>query len=291
MNDQRSKVTSLSTNSSKADSKGSKVEGSKGTAEKKAGAVRKKPAKGIYVLPNLFTTAGLFAGFYAIMQARLGHFEAACLAIYAAMAMDIIDGRLARLTNTMSDFGSEYDSLADMVSFGVAPAMLMYDFALSDLGRLGSLVAFIYIACAALRLARFNVAKLDDKRFFIGVPSPGAAAMLASVIWVCIDYNVVAANYNYGFAALIMVVALSMVSNIPYRSFKDVDFRDKMPFIGLIVLVLIIAIIYLDPPLAFLSIGTIYLVSGAAAYGFITYRRLTKRNRKQDKTNSNAGPK
>ncbi|MEM7358695.1 MAG: CDP-diacylglycerol--serine O-phosphatidyltransferase [Pseudomonadota bacterium] len=237
---------------------------------------RKKPAKGIYVLPNLFTTAGLFAGFYAIMQARLGHFEAACLAIYAAMVMDIMDGRLARLTNTMSDFGSEYDSLADMVSFGVAPAMLMYDFALSGLGRVGSLVAFIYIACAALRLARFNVQKLDDKRYFIGVPSPGAAAILASVVWVCIDYEVIAANYSYGFLALIIVVALSMVSNIEYRSFKDVDFRDKMPFIGLIVLVLVIAIIYLDPPLAFLSIGTIYLVSGTLSYAYMKYRRASK---------------
>lgn len=233
----------------------------------------KKPSRGIYVLPNLFTTAGLFAGFYAIMQARLGHFEAACLAIYAAMVMDMIDGRLARLTNTTSDFGSEYDSLADMVSFGVAPAMLMYDFALSNLGRVGSLVAFVYIACAALRLARFNVQKLDDKRFFIGVPSPGAASMIASVIWVCIDYQVSVAKYSYGLVVLMAILALSMVSNVEYRSFKDVDFRDKMPFIGLIVLVLIIAIIYLDPPLAFLAIGTIYLVSGTFTYAYLKYRQ------------------
>ena len=226
----------------------------------------KKPAKGFYVLPNLFTSAGLFAGFYAIMQARLGHFEAACLAIYVAMVMDIIDGRLARLTNTMSDFGSEYDSLSDMVSFGVAPALVLYDFALTELGRVGSLVAFVYIACAALRLARFNVAKVNDKRFFIGVPSPGAAAMVASVVWVCIDYQISPEGINVIFAALMVLLALSMVSNIRYRSFKDFDFKDKMPFVGLIVLVLIIAMIYLDPPLAFLAIGLIYTISGAVSY-------------------------
>jgi len=226
----------------------------------------KKPAKGIYVLPNLFTSAGLFAGFYAIMQARLGHFEAACLAIYVAMVMDILDGRLARLTNTMSDFGSEYDSLSDMVSFGVAPALILYDFVLSDLGRLGSLITFLYIACAALRLARFNVQKLDDKRYFIGLPSPGAAAMLVSVVWVLVDYNRAPNDFMIGLAILIALLAFSMVSNIKYRSFKDVDFRDKMPFIGLILLVIVIAIIYLDPPLAFVVIGSIYLISGTVSY-------------------------
>lgn len=236
------------------------------------GPLDKKPAVAVYVLPNLFTTAGLFAGFYAIMQARLGNFEAACLAVYAAMIMDIIDGRLARLTNTMSDFGSEYDSLADMVSFGVAPAMLMYDFLLKDIGRAGSLIAFVYIACAALRLARFNVAKVDDKRFFIGVPSPGAAAMIASIVWVCIDYGIDISPIKWFLAFLMGLVALAMVSNIRYRSFKDVDFRDKVPFVGIIIVVLIIAIIYLDPPLAFLSIGTLYFISGAVFY-LVSLRR------------------
>ena len=226
----------------------------------------KKPAKGIYVLPNLITTAGLFAGFYAIMQARLGHFEAACLAIYASMVMDILDGRLARLTNTMSEFGSQYDSLSDMVSFGVAPALVLYDFALADLGRLGSLIAFIYIACVALRLARFNVQSVNDKRHFTGVPSPGAAAMLASVVWVCVDYEIVPSSVSVILAILVLMIAFSMVCNIKYRSFKDVEFRDKMPFIGLIIFVLVIAIIYLDPPLAFLSIGLLYLLSGAISH-------------------------
>lgn len=246
----------------------------------------RKPAKGVYVLPNLFTTAGLFAGFYAIMQARLGHYEAACLAIYVAMVMDILDGRLARLTNTMSDFGSEYDSLADMVSFGVAPALLVYDFALSQLGRAGSLIAFIYIACAALRLARFNVQKSDDKHHFIGVPSPGGAAMVASVVWVCIDYNIEPGSITVALAVMVSLVAFAMVSNIRYRSFKDVDFRDQMPFIGLIVLVLVIAVIYFDPPLAFLVIGVIYLTSGTISSCLRMIRRRRRARVDNKKTSA-----
>jgi len=243
----------------------------------------KKPSKGVFVLPNLVTTAGLFAGFYAIMQARLGHFEAACLAIYVAMIMDIIDGRLARLTNTMSDFGSEYDSLSDMVSFGVAPAMLMYDFVLIDLGRVGSLIAFIYIACAALRLARFNVLPTDEKHHFIGVPSPGAAALIASVIWVFIDYKLPAENYRYLLGVSVIVIALSMVSNIQYRSFRDINISDQVPFVVLTILILVIAVIYLDPPMAFLIIGSIYLASGAFSYGLSKFRSK-KEGLKTDKS-------
>ena len=238
----------------------------------------KKPSKHVYVLPNLLTSAGLFAGFYAIMQARLGNFEAACLAIYVAMIMDILDGRLARLTKTTSEFGSEYDSLADMVSFGVAPALVLYDFALAELGRFGSLVAFVYIACAALRLARFNIAKVEDKRFFIGVPSPGAAAMLASVVWVCIDYEISPDGINALFAILIAVLGLLMVSNIKFRSFKDFDFKDKMPFVGMIILILVIAMIYLSPPLAFLVIGLVYIVGGSAVYLLKKVRNDTHSN-------------
>ena len=240
--------------------------------EKPAKGIGKKPAKGFYILPNLFTTAGLFAGFYAIMQARLGGFEAACLAIYGAMLMDIVDGRLARLTNTQSEFGSEYDSLADMVSFGVAPAMVMYEFALINLERYALLPAFIYVACAALRLARFNVAKVSDKKFFIGVPSPGAAAMMASVIWVCVDYQISPKGYEGVFATLLVLLGLAMVSNIKYRSFKDFEFKGKIPFVGLIVVVLIISLIYLDPPVFFLLLGAVYFISGAITY----FIRLTR---------------
>ncbi len=250
----------------------------------------KKPAKGFYILPNLFTSAGLFAGFYAIMQARLGNFEAACLAIYGAMVMDILDGRLARLTNTQSDFGSEYDSLADMVSFGVAPAMIMYEFALVNMERYALFPAFIYVACAALRLARFNVSKISDKKFFIGIPSPGAAAMVASLIWVCIDYDLSPRGLEVLFAIFLAILALAMVSNIKYRSFKDFEFKDKMPFVGLIVAILTISIIYLDPPLAFLLIGTIYLFSGALTYSIRLLRRRSAANTAQVSADDDSDP-
>lgn len=239
----------------------------------------KKPGVGFYVLPNLFTTAGLFAGFYAIMQAHHGNFEAACLGIFVALIMDIVDGRLARLTNTMSDFGSQYDSLADMVSFGVAPALIMFEFAISGLGRWGSLAAFIFVACAALRLARFNVQTVSDKRYFIGLASPGAAGLIASIVWVFVDYKLAPEPYAVPLMLLLIVAALSMVSNIRYRSFKDLDVKDKMPFVGLIVLVVVISIIYLDPPLAFTLVGSGYLLSGYIGY-------LMKLTKQTDDTDS-----
>ena len=240
-------------------------------------------ARGVYVLPNLFTTAGVFAGFYAIMQAQLGQYEAACVAIYVAMVMDIVDGRLARLTNTQTEFGSQYDSLADMVSFGVAPALILFDYALHDMGRLGSLIAFVYIACAALRLARFNVAKSNDKRFFIGVPSPGAAAMIATVIWVMVDYQIRPDFFKYILGLLMLLLALAMVSNIKYRSFKDIEVREQIPFIGLTVLVIVIAIIYMDPPLAFLLIGGSYIFGGAIVY---CYKKILKFKRRESADNT-----
>lgn len=262
-------------NPSDAATQGSSSAPAKGASSTPAKGSSSTPAKGFYILPNLFTSAGLFAGFYAIMQARLGNFEAACLAIYVAMVMDIIDGRLARLTNTMSDFGSEYDSLSDMVSFGVAPALIVYDFALSELGRFGILVAFVYIACAALRLARFNVATISDKRFFTGLPSPGAAAMMVSIVWVCVDSNIQSQNVDVVLAIILFLLALAMVSNIKYRSFKDTDFRDKMPFIGLILFIVAIAMIYIDPPLAFLLIGSVYIITGAITYISSKMRRTS----------------
>lgn len=184
------------------------------------------------------------------------------------MIMDIVDGRLARLTNTMSEFGSQYDSLADMVSFGVAPALVLHAFVLNELGRVGSLITFLYIACAALRLARFNVASSDDKKFFTGLPSPGSAGLLASALWVCVDYGIAASDVIWLFALLVAMCAISMVSNIPYRSFKDIDIKEQMPFVGLIALVIVMALIYLDPPAAFLLIGSMYMVSGILLYAY-----------------------
>ncbi len=274
MSNDTPKIRSISSSKSADSDHSSHIEE---PAEQRDGGILVR-GKGIYILPNLFTTAGLFAGFYAIMQARVGNFEAACLAIFVAMVMDIVDGRLARLTNTQTEFGSQYDSLSDMVSFGVAPAFLLYDFVLYDLGRLGSLVTFVYIACAALRLARFNAVKVSDKRFFVGVPSPGAAAMIATVVWVFVDSQINPEFYSVLLAMLMFLMALAMVSNIKYRSFKDVEIREQIPFIGLIVLVIVIAIIYLAPPMAFLLIGSTYIVSGAGLYALKKFNKMRKRD-------------
>src|SRR5689334_3768014 len=147
--------------------------------------------RGIYWLPNLFTTASLFSGFYAIVQAMNGRFETAAIAIFVSMVLDGLDGRIARLTHTQSEFGAQYDSLSDMVSFGAAPALVMYVWALKDLGKLGWIAAFVYCAGAALRLARFNT-NIDviDKRYFQGLPSPMAAALLAVLLWVFDDLGI-----------------------------------------------------------------------------------------------------
>ncbi len=225
-----------------------------------------KPSKTVYALPNLLTTCGLFAGFYAIMQATQGHYEAACIAIYVAMVMDILDGRLARLTNTMSEFGSQYDSLADMISFGLAPAFVVYQWSLNGLGKVGGLVTFVYLACAALRLARFNVMKSEDKRHFTGLASPAAAGLVISAMYVCVDYDVSAKTIAPFMCLLVFASGILMVSNVKYRSFKDFDVKDQMPFVGLIVCVLIFAAIYFDPPVAFLLVGTSYFFSGLFDY-------------------------
>src|SRR3990167_4006626 len=188
--------------------------------------------RGIYVLPNLFTTAALFAGFFAIVQAMQGDFERAAMAIFIAMVLDGLDGRVARLTHTQSAFGAEYDSLSDMVSFGAAPALVMYEWALRDLGRLGWIAAFIYCVGAALRLARFNT-NIDvvDKRFFQGLPSPAAAALCAGLVWVINDFGIQRAEIIRGIAAALTLFAgVTMVSNVPFYSFKDINLRRSVPF-------------------------------------------------------------
>ena len=228
---------------------------------------QKSVSRGFYALPNIITTGGLFAGFYAIMQSRLGHYEAACIAIYVAMIMDILDGRLARLTNTQTEFGSQFDSLADMVSFGMAPALVIYEWSINGMGKLGGLVAFVYVACAALRLARFNASGAsEDKKFFMGLESPAAAGLVISAMYVCVDYNVSAELIAPIMCALVFSAGILMVSNIKYRSFKDFDVKGRIPFVGLIVLVLLFAAIYFDPPVAFLLVGASYFLSGLADY-------------------------
>ena len=223
-----------------------------------------KRRRGIYLLPNLFTTAGLFAGFYAIVAATKNHFDAAAIAIYVAMIMDSLDGRIARLTNTQSDFGKEYDSLSDMVAFGLAPALVMYEWALLGLGKLGWLAAFIYTAGAALRLARFNVQHaVVNKRYFQGLASPAAAGVLGGMVWVGDDYGL---RESVGIVVLVAImtvaVALLMVSNIRYRSFKDLDLRNRVPFVSVLLLVLTFAFVSIDPPQVLFAMFFGYAVSG-----------------------------
>lgn len=223
-----------------------------------------KRRRGIYLLPNLFTTAGLFAGFYAIVASTNDRFEAAAIAIFVAMIMDSLDGRIARLTNTQSDFGKEYDSLADMVAFGLAPSLVMYEWVLSGYGKLGWLAAFVYAAGAALRLARFNVQHgVVNKRYFQGLASPAAAAVVASLVWVGNDFDLrdsTAVAVTGG--VLTVLVALLMVSNVRYRSFKDFDLRGKVPFVAIGLMVLIFVLISLDPPQVLFIIAFGYAASG-----------------------------
>lgn len=223
-----------------------------------------KRRRGIYLLPNLFTTAGLFSGFYAIVAATNDRFEAAAIAIFVAMIMDGLDGRIARMTNTQSDFGKEYDSLSDMVAFGLAPALVMYEWVLAGYGKIGWLVAFVYTAGAALRLARFNVQHgVVNKRYFQGLASPAAAAAVAGLIWLGNDYEWRDSSVVGVFAAILTVaVALLMVSNVRYRSFKDIDIRGKVPFIAVGLLVMVFVLISLDPPQVLFLIAFGYALSG-----------------------------
>jgi CDP-diacylglycerol--serine O-phosphatidyltransferase len=195
--------------------------------------------RGIYLLPNLFTTGALFAGFYAIVQAMNNRFEHAAVAIFIAMVLDGLDGRVARLTRTQSEFGAEYDSLSDMVSFGVAPALVMYEWAFRGLGKWGWFAAFIYCAATALRLARFNTnIEVIDKRYFQGLPSPAAAALVAGFVWVMLDYEIRGEAVSWYAAALTVFAGLSMVSNLPFYSFKDLNMRKSVPFVAIFLIAL-----------------------------------------------------
>ena len=223
--------------------------------------------QGVYLLPNLFTTAALFAGFYAVIAAMRGDFESAPIAIFFAMVFDGLDGRVARLTNTSSKFGAEYDSLSDMVSFGVAPALVVFSWALGGLGKFGWSAAFIYVACAALRLARFNT-QIDtaDKNFFTGLASPAAACIIASTVWVCHDLGWVGDALPYELSVVVAVltatVGFLMISNFPYYSFKGIDFHGRVPFVVMIAVVLVFGLVTLDPPSILLVAFLAYAASG-----------------------------
>jgi len=233
--------------------------------------------RGIYVLPNLFTTAALFAGFFAIVQAMQGDFERAAMAIFIAMVLDGLDGRVARMTNTQSAFGAEYDSLSDMVSFGAAPALIIYEWALRDLGRLGWIAAFIYCAGAALRLARFNTTlEVTDKRYFQGLPSPAAAALVAGLVWVMIVSGVAGPDIRWLACGLTIFAGVTMVSNIRYYSFKDINLRKSVPFFVIAVIVLGFALVSISPEMTLFGFFLLYGLSGyvQAAVGFIKRKPL-----------------
>ena len=230
--------------------------------------------RGIYLLPNLFTTGALFAGFYAIVQAMNGHFEHSAVAIFIAMVLDGLDGRVARLTHTQSEFGAEYDSLSDMVSFGVAPALVVYEWALKGLGKWGWFAAFIYCAATALRLARFNT-NIDvvDKRYFQGLPSPAAAALIAGFVWLMHDYDISGESVNWYAAALSVFAGLSMVSNLPFYSFKDFNMRKSVPFVVIFLAALFFIFISSYPPGVLFGLFLCYALSG---YVLWVWRRRQK---------------
>jgi CDP-diacylglycerol--serine O-phosphatidyltransferase len=237
-----------------------------------------KRGRGIYLLPNLFTTAALFAGFYAVLAAMNDQFEKAAIAIFVAMILDGLDGRVARLTNTQTAFGAEYDSLSDMVAFGLAPSLVMYEWSLSTLGKFGWLAAFIYTAGAALRLARFN-SQLDtaDKRFFTGLPSPSAAAIIAGSVWAAYDNGLVGADLAWVALVLTAATGLLMVSNIRFHSFKQIDFRGKVPFIAIVAVMLAFAVILTEPALVLFVVFFAYTLSGPV----LALRRKMRRKAKQ----------
>ncbi|MDB4138189.1 CDP-diacylglycerol--serine O-phosphatidyltransferase [Methylophilaceae bacterium] len=243
--------------------------------------------RSFYLLPNILTTSSLFAGFYSIVQAMNGSYDHAALAIFIALILDGLDGRVARLTNTQSSFGAEYDSLSDMVSFGVAPGLIVYVWALQPLGKLGWIAAFIYCTCAAFRLARFNVKlDIDNKQFFFGLPSPAAAALIASFIWISYDNGISGNEIFLGFFQmqwfaflLTIFAALSMVTDLRYYSGKDINLRNSQPFIAILVIVMIFGLISHNPAEIIFIILMAYALSG---YVMFFRNRYIRNMRKKD---------
>lgn len=238
-----------------------------------------KRRKGIYILPNLFTLAALFGGFYAIVMAINGRFDLAAIGIFCAMVLDSLDGRVARMTNTQSAFGEQMDSLSDMVSFGAAPALIAYVWALKDLGRWGWIAAFVYCACAALRLARFNVnTAVVNKSFFQGLPSPAAAALIAGFVWLVTESGIKGTGAVLGVSipwitfALALYSGLTMVTNVPFYSFKDVQMKRSVPFVVIVLIVLGIAAINIDPPTVMFFAFVAYGFSGYVIYGWRRFK-------------------
>lgn len=236
--------------------------------------------RGIYLLPNLLTTAAIFSGFYGIVSAIHGEFAAAAAAIFVAQILDGMDGRVARITNTQSEFGAQYDSMADVTSFALAPAVIMYLWAFSELGQLGLFAAFVHVAGGALRLARFNTQlEVADKRYFQGLPSPAAAAIIAGYIWISEAYNFGFDEGAFKYFALLLSImtGLLMVSNFPYYSFKDIDIKSRVSFVVTIGVMLVIGIIFAEPAIMLFLMAMCYAVSGPIVAFLARQRRIAKK--------------
>lgn len=238
--------------------------------------------RGVYLLPNLLTTGALFAGFYAVVAAMKGYFDTAAIAIFVAMLADGLDGRVARLTNTQTPFGAQYDSLSDMVAFGIAPALVIYSWSLFYLGKLGWLAAFIYAAATALRLARFNTQINDTaKDYFQGLPCPSAAGFVASIVWIGSNYEVYGITFAIPLSIITIVIAAFMVSSIRYSSFKSVDFSGRVPFLTAVFVVFILAAIALQPAEMLFMLFLVYIISGPI-FTLVKLRSVRKQRRSGD---------
>ena len=246
-----------------------------GTVEPSGPPLRPR-RKGLYILPNLFTLAALFGGFYAIVMAMNGQFEHSAFGIFAAMVLDSLDGRIARMTRTQSVFGEQMDSLSDMVSFGAAPALIAYEWALRGIGKPGWIAAFVYCSCAALRLARFNTnLGVVDRRFFQGLPSPAAAALVVGFIWVIDSQEPGIQNaiwLSWLTFGVTLYAGLTMVTNVPFYSFKDLGPKRSVPFVVIVLIALGIAAINVNPPLVLLGLFTVYGLSGYVVYGWRRFK-------------------
>lgn len=233
--------------------------------------------RGIYLLPNLLTTAALFAGFYAIVAALKGKFETAAIAIFVAMVADGLDGRVARMTNTQTPFGAQYDSLSDMAAFGIAPALVLYSWSLIQLGKIGWLAAFLFTTCTALRLARFNT-QVSDKTYFQGLPCPSAAGLIASMVWLGSTCGVMGHSLAVPVAIITVILAAFMVSTIRYYSFKSLDFKGRVSFLTAVAAVFVLAAIAIEPAEMLFGLFSIYIISGPVLT-LIQLRRMRKQRK------------
>ncbi len=244
--------------------------------------------RSIYLLPNLFTMGALFAGFYAIVAASKHIYNDAAIAIFVAILLDGLDGRIARLTHSVSDFGAQFDSLSDMLCFGITPAMVLYSWSLSTLGKSGWLVCFVYTAATALRLARFNTQLgVADKRYFQGLSTTLSAGFVASLLWTCVQYEIEGTAIAWAVAFIAVVLAILKVSSIRYRSFKDLNLRGKVPFLAIPIMGLVLVLISFSPPDIFLLLFFSYVVSGPAATVIRWFRASKKENNEHSHTPAN----